>query len=484
LIRLSYFQRDLSHPLQINSTTEELKKMETILLSELQAGMKIGDKIITIVDVQEIWVKIYFYDGTYMTVKNSPQSTVVINPCRAAMVDAAEETIVYTIADNGRNNGTAATGFDPALYQPPFPYFGGKSRIAGEVWRRLGDTPNYVEPFFGSGAMLFLRPHWPFDARIETVNDKNGYVANFWRAINNDSGGVADYADWPQNENDLHARHWWLKQQHDDLTRRLEGDPDYYDIKIAGWWVWGMCLWIGHGFCDMGANGPWQSVEGELLKVAKEGDNGIWRQRIDLSSRGYGINRQRIHLGNGQGINRNRIHLLRSQGINRNRIHLGNTGRGINPTGTLRSRQRIHTYFEAIAERLRGVRVCSGDWSRVCGPTPTEKLGLTAVFLDPPYNADAGRDNKLYATEDIEVSHAVREWAIEHGDNPLLRIALCGYEAEHGHLMPGSWECVSWSAGNSYNSSSNSDNRHQERIWFSPHCLKPEKVQQFELFST
>lgn len=36
----------------------------------------------------------------------------------------------------------------------PFPYFGGKRVVAPEVWRRFGDTPNYVEPFFGSGAVL------------------------------------------------------------------------------------------------------------------------------------------------------------------------------------------------------------------------------------------------------------------------------------------------------------------------------------------
>lgn len=26
----------------------------------------------------------------------------------------------------------------------PFPYMGGKSRVAREVWRRFGDVPNYV----------------------------------------------------------------------------------------------------------------------------------------------------------------------------------------------------------------------------------------------------------------------------------------------------------------------------------------------------
>lgn len=40
----------------------------------------------------------------------------------------------------------------------PFPYFGGKSRVTREVWARFGDVPNYVEPFFGSGAVLLGRP--------------------------------------------------------------------------------------------------------------------------------------------------------------------------------------------------------------------------------------------------------------------------------------------------------------------------------------
>lgn len=44
------------------------------------------------------------------------------------------------------------------VLKAPFPWFGGKSKIANEVWRRFGDVPNYVEPFFGSGAVLLGRP--------------------------------------------------------------------------------------------------------------------------------------------------------------------------------------------------------------------------------------------------------------------------------------------------------------------------------------
>ena len=49
----------------------------------------------------------------------------------------------------------------------PFPWFGGKSLCAPQVWERFGNVPNYVEPFFGSGAVLLGRPHTP---KIETVN--------------------------------------------------------------------------------------------------------------------------------------------------------------------------------------------------------------------------------------------------------------------------------------------------------------------------
>lgn len=79
----------------------------------------------------------------------------------------------------------------------------------------------------------------------------------------------------------------------------------------------------------------------------------------------------------------------------------------------------------------------------------------------------------LYAADSDQVAHAVREWAIENGDNPQLRIALCGYEGEHA--MPDSWECVAWKAQGGFGSQSakaGRANAKRERIWFSPHCLR------------
>ena len=346
------------------------------------------------------------------------------------------------------------------ILKAPFPYFGGKSRAAALVWPRFGLVRNYVEPFFGSGAMLLGRPDgW---TGTETVNDADGLLCNFWRALRANPKLVAQHADWPVNENDLHARHAWLVGRRDSLQARLEGDPKYFDAKIAGWWVWGMACWIGSGFCS--GNGPWavRKVDGA-------------RQLVHLGNAGRGVNRQRVHLGDaGQGVNRQLVHLGNAgRGVNRQRVHLGDAGQGVN-------RQRVEElvdYFGQLSDRLARVRVCCGDWSRVCTPTPTVKQGLTAVFLDPPYADTAARDPNLYRIDSDSVAHAVREWALEHGDDPRMRIALCGYEGEH--KMPRGWSCVPWKATGGYGSQTAGRglaNSHCERIWFSPHCLKSADV--------
>ena len=318
------------------------------------------------------------------------------------------------------------------MLKSPYPYFGGKSRVADLVWKRLGDVKNYVEPFFGSGAMLLARPNF---GNLETVIDIDGYVSNFWRALQSDPDAVANYADWPVNEADLHARHYWLLSKKHDMTDRLMGDPDWYDAKMAGWWVWGISCWIGSGWCS--GNGPWHSVDGVFMKT---GPCGVSRKRPNLGNSGQGVNRKLPHLGdNGRGVNRQHGGLLK--------------------------------YMQALADRMRNVRVCCGDWARVCGFTPTSKLGLTGVFLDPPYSV---RDrSECYTEESFTVANDVRAWAIERGNDPKMRIALCGYDGEHD--MPDGWVEVAWKAHGGYGNQGNGqgrDNSARERIWFSPHCLR------------
>lgn len=314
----------------------------------------------------------------------------------------------------------------------PFPWFGGKRKVADEVWSRFGTVGNYVEPFFGSGAVLFSRPA-PF-AGNETINDIDGFVANFWRSVQRDPESTARHADNPVNENDLHARHAWLVSQTETLRARLEGSPDFFDAKIAGWWVWGISCWIGSGWCS--GRGPWGVVDGKL-----------------------------VHLGNN------------GRGVNRQLVHLGDNGQGVAKQS---GRDRLLPWFAALSERLVRVRVASGDWSRVCGPSVTFKHGLTGVFLDPPYSDESGRNGEVYRADDLAVARDVREWAIENGKRKDMRIALCGYEGEHD--MPQDWAVYSWNAGEGFGGQAEkrSGNGRRERIWFSPHCLSARQRSLFD----
>ncbi len=319
----------------------------------------------------------------------------------------------------------------------PYIYFGKKDDVVDVTWSRFGKVPNYVEPFFGSGAMLFGRPI-PFSGR-ETVNDMEGMIVNFWRAVKSDPEKVAHYADQPIFESDKHAQHAYLTVRRKNLSKKLEGDPDWYNAKAAGWWVWGLSTWIAGGFCS--GVGPWQSVEmedggRELMKVEDSDGNGISRQLPCMSN---------------QGVNR----------------VLGKTPE---------QRQKyLITWMTTLSRRLVNTRVCCGDWKRIMGPAVTTQHGVTAIMLDPPYASDAGDgcSTGIYANEDKSVSGDVRKWCIENGDDPLLRIALCGYESEH--KMPDNWEVYKWKTSGGFGNQGDGrgrENARRERIWFSPHCVK------------
>ena len=182
----------------------------------------------------------------------------------------------------------------------PFPYYGGKSTVADLVWARLGDVYSYVEPFAGSLAVMLARPHEP---RIETVNDLNCFVANFWRALKNDPDKVAEWADYPVIHADLTARHKWLVNNA-EFKERMFNDPDYYDVKVAGWWVWGASAWIGSGWC-VSSREPSQVP---YLKCS-QGIHRVKEQRPQLRPhqgiQALDVPNQVPHLwfGNWQGIN-------------------------------------------------------------------------------------------------------------------------------------------------------------------------------------
>jgi DNA adenine methylase len=330
--------------------------------------------------------------------------------------------------------------------QSPFPYFGGKSGAVEIVWQAFGGVQNYVEPFCGSAAMLLGAPD---GKRIETINDADGFVANFWRSISKCPEDVAHHADWPCNEVDLFARHSWLVRQTASLAERLHADPDWFDVKIAGWWCWGACNWIGSGWCS--GTGPW----------VHDGDGIVDARQLPHLSAGQGINRKLPHLGDaGRGINRQLPHLSAGMGTRA---------------------EFIQEWFYRLHTRLRDVRVTCGDWGRVVKNSVTTRHGLTGVFLDPPYTKGA----MDYAVGGVggDLARDVQSWCAENGDNPLLRIVLCGHAGEHDALLSSGWHTRSWNAGKGYASTDEAlENSLSETLWCSPNCIK-EDANQSSLFN-
>ena len=296
--------------------------------------------------------------------------------------------------------------------QAPFPFFGGKRKITDEVWVRLGAPAQYIEPFCGSAAMLLAAP---IIASLEVVNDVNGFIANFWRAVKHQPDKVAEWADYPVSHIDLGAAHVWLMAQRECIGAELRDIEWPGDAKAAGRWLHGQCCWIGSGWCD------WT------------------RQPIEQRTE----NGKKPHIGTNAGVGSHAIGQV---------PHASDVGMEHLLTSSGRA---AWVWLHKIASRLERVRIVHGDWSRCLnnhyGGTDT------AIFLDPPYKGYEA------AYGSAPVADAVADWARDHAD---LRIALCGHRGDYN--LPG-WDVVEWSRGAfTY---SGSKTTAEECIWYSPACM-------------
>lgn len=306
----------------------------------------------------------------------------------------------------------------------PFPYFGGKRTIAADVWERLGAPTQYIEPFCGSAAMLLAVPKV---AALEVVNDVNGFIVNFWRAVKHQPRAVAEWADYPVSHLDLGARHGYLMEQRGGIANLL-ADPNWGgDAQVAGWWLWGQCCWIGSGWCE------WE--------------------------RGTPSSRDKVpHTSDaGRGI-----HAIGQM------PHTSSAGRAeeIIPAFWTSGGATAFRWLTKLAARLERARVIHGAWERCLN----NHFGGddTAYFLDPPYRAY----EKVYGDAQPVIADAVEAWA---RDNARSRIALCGHLGDYD--LPG-WDMVKWSRGRfTYGGNQTTDS---ECIWYSPACL-PRRQQ--DLFS-
>jgi DNA adenine methylase len=291
----------------------------------------------------------------------------------------------------------------------PHPYFGSKRRIVSDIWARLGDVENYIEPFAGSLSVLL---GCPIISKIETANDYDCFIPNFWRAVQADANEVAKYADYPVLEADLHARHRWLiSPAADEFRKQMSLNPNYYDAKIAGWWVWGMNASIGITFCKQ------RGLECKPF----------------LSMIGQGITTPGVDVLSWFKILQERTKKVR--------VCCGSWERVCTPPCTYKNKS-------------------------------LSKNGMVGVFLDPPYLVE-NREDKLYRIE-TNIFNDVCVWAMENASHPKMRIAVCGYDGDYP--FPSNWERFYWRTTGGFSSLAKDkergkENSKKETIWFSPNCI-------------
>ena len=342
----------------------------------------------------------------------------------------------------------------------PFPWYGGKRRVAPTIWERLGSPDVYVEPFAGSLACLLARPGGAGPREI--VCDLDGGIANMWRALAADPEAVAYWADWPTIHQDLTARHLWLRRWVAEHRDRLSEDPEFFDAKAAGWWLWGISLWIGGGWCA--------THHERMPRVERNGGG------VGCNAQHTGPPGQRPYVNQGgQGVSAQRAQMP----------HVKDTGGGSGVSAQRVVRPALLDWFAALQQRLAAVVVLNRDWTSALTPsclqqTARSRDSTVGVLLDPPY-VTADRSAGLYGSDLAGVSDdaaaASWAWAVEHGDR--YRIAYCAHE---GDIEPPDGWAV---ATSTLAGIRDPDRRHRrDLVTFSPACQPPAESTLFDATET
>jgi site-specific DNA-adenine methylase len=289
-----------------------------------------------------------------------------------------------------------------------FPYVGGKYTIAPEINRRFGEIDTRIDAFTGSSSWILASP----PVKFEIVNDLDGYVVNYLRAVKYAPDEVARYLDFPRAELELIAYHHYTRDKLPELVSRLGGDPEYYDPVIAARWAYVMahCVIYEHQRA-----GGWLVQDGRLVYKRGKG-----RLRVSLTTRPHVL-----------------FKLFKTR--------------------------RIHEHVAALSERLRNVQVLWNDFEVAVNKAKHPAHCTAGILLDPPYPSHLREIE--YDKDGETIWYRAARWAVANGDNPKLRIAVCGYnDANSDALFPPSWSRFVWRR---FGLGRNKD---KECVWFSPHC--------------
>lgn len=136
-------------------------------------------------------------------------------------------------------------------------YPGAKNRIAGWICENIPPHKVYVEPFFGSGAVFFCKD----PARIETINDLDDNIVNYFAVIRNQCEELAAALEMTPFSREEYFRAFDV----------LEGDSDVERAR-----KFAVRCWQGFGCSNLYRNGFRSSQQSKSPHTTKE-----WRSLPD-----------------------------------------------------------------------------------------------------------------------------------------------------------------------------------------------------------
>ena len=116
-------------------------------------------------------------------------------------------------------------------------YPGAKQRIADWIIQNMPEHEVYLEPYFGSGAVFFSKT----PVKIETLNDINGDIYNYFRVIRENAAALAKQIEMTPYSREEYEK--CFKEISDDY------DPIEQARKFA------VRCWFGFGSSNVYKNG-------------------------------------------------------------------------------------------------------------------------------------------------------------------------------------------------------------------------------------
>ncbi len=124
-------------------------------------------------------------------------------------------------------------------------YPGSKWRLAPWIISRFPEHHSYLEPFFGSGAVLFNKP----TSHIETVNDLDGEVVNFFECIKKNPERLARAVYLTP----------YAREVYEKAHSMMRDDAGCTDDPFERALAFCICLNQGHGFRTTGEKVGWKN---------------------------------------------------------------------------------------------------------------------------------------------------------------------------------------------------------------------------------